>query len=53
MPHPSIPRKDDEGVCKQVGELTPIAWNGLRLGASTHGYTSQICTERRRVSIRA
>jgi hypothetical protein len=51
-PHPSVLRKDDEGVHKQVGELTPIALNGLRIEGSMHGYTSWRCTERRRVSIR-
>jgi hypothetical protein len=51
-PHPSMLRKDGEGAYKQVGEHAPIASNGPRLGGSTHGYTSWICTERRRVSIR-
>jgi hypothetical protein len=37
---PSVPRKDDEGVFKQVEKLTPIASNGPRLGGSTRGYTS-------------
>jgi hypothetical protein len=49
-PHPSILQKNDEGAYKQVGEITPIASNGPRLGGSTHGYTSWRCTERRRVS---
>jgi hypothetical protein len=44
--------KDGEGAYKQVGEHAPIASNGPRLEGSTHGYTSWICTERRRVSIR-
>jgi hypothetical protein len=52
-PHPSIPRKDGEGAYKQFGELAPITSNGLRLGGSTHGYTSRICTERIRESMRA
>jgi hypothetical protein len=29
-----------ERSSKQVEELSPIASNGLRLGGSTHGYTS-------------
>jgi hypothetical protein len=52
-PHPSVLRKDGEGAYKQVGELTPIASSGSRLGGSTHDYTSWACTERRRTSIRA
>jgi hypothetical protein len=44
-PHPSVLRKDDEGAYKQVEELAPIASSGPRLGGSTHGYTSWICTE--------
>jgi hypothetical protein len=52
-PHPSVLRKDGEGAYKQVRELAPIASSGPRLGGSTHGYTSWICTERRRVSTRA
>jgi hypothetical protein len=47
MPHPSVLRKDGEGAHKQVGELAPIALNGLRLGGSTHGCTSWRCTKRR------
>jgi hypothetical protein len=46
-------RKDGEGAYEQVRELTPIASNGPGIRGSTHGYTSWICTERRRVSIRA
>jgi hypothetical protein len=37
---PSVPRRDGEGVFKQVEELVPIASNRPRLGGSTHGYTS-------------
>jgi hypothetical protein len=48
MPHPSVPRKDGEGACEQVGENPSIASIGPRLGGSTHDYTSWICTERRR-----
>jgi hypothetical protein len=51
-PHPSVLRKDGEGAHKQVGELAPITSSGPRLGGSTHGYTSWVCTERRRMSIR-
>jgi hypothetical protein len=40
-------------VYEQVGELTPIASSGPGLGGSTHGYTSWVCTERRRMLIRA
>jgi hypothetical protein len=36
---PSVPRRDGEGTYKLVGEPTPIASNGPRLGGSTHGYT--------------
>jgi hypothetical protein len=49
-PHSSVLRKDEEGAYRQVGELTSIASSGPSLGGSTHGYTSWICTERRRVS---
>jgi hypothetical protein len=52
MPHPSVLQKDGEGVYGQDGELAPIALSGPRLGGSTHGYTSCVCTERRRVSTR-
>jgi hypothetical protein len=52
-PHPSILWKDGEGAYKQVGELAPIASNGLKPGGTTQSYTSWICTERRRVLIRA
>jgi hypothetical protein len=52
-PHPSVPWRDGEGAYEQDGENAPITSNGPRLGGSTHGYTSWICTERRRVSIRA
>jgi hypothetical protein len=39
-PHPP-PREGTARVhSQQVGELTPIASNGPRLGSSTHGYTS-------------
>jgi hypothetical protein len=37
---PSVPWRDGEGAHKLVGEPTPIASNGPRLGGSTHGYTS-------------
>jgi hypothetical protein len=37
---PFVPRRDGEGTYKLVGEPTPIASNGPRLGGSTHGYTS-------------
>jgi hypothetical protein len=50
-PHPPpIPRKEGGGAYGQDGE---IASNGPRLGGSTHGYTSWICTKCRRASIRA
>jgi hypothetical protein len=52
-PHPSVPRRDGEGAYKQVGEPVPIASNGPRLGGSTHGYTSWICTERTRTPTHA
>jgi hypothetical protein len=50
---PPVPRKDGEGAHEQDKEHALIASNGPRLGGSTHGYTSWICTERGRVSIRA
>jgi hypothetical protein len=53
IPHPSVLRKDDEGAYEQVRELIPVASNRPGLGGSTHGYTSWICTERKRVSTRA
>jgi hypothetical protein len=37
---PSAPRRDGEAAYKEIGEPTPIASNGPRLGGSTHGYTS-------------
>jgi hypothetical protein len=37
----------------KVGEPVPIALNGPRLGGSTRGYTSWICTERTRMSTHA
>jgi hypothetical protein len=49
MPHPSVPRRDGEGTCKQDGEHPSIASTGPRLGGSTHGYTSWRCTEREHV----
>jgi hypothetical protein len=52
-PHPFVLRKDGEGAYKQVGELTPITSSGPRLEGLMHGYTSWVCTERRRMSIRA
>jgi hypothetical protein len=52
-PHPPVPRKDDEGAHEQDGEHPPIASNGPGIRSSTHGYTSWLCTERRRVSIHA
>jgi hypothetical protein len=39
-PHPSALQKDGKGAYEQVGELTPIASSGPRLGGSTHDYTS-------------
>jgi hypothetical protein len=39
-PHPPVPRRDGEGMYKQVGEHVPFASNGPRLGGSMHGYTS-------------
>jgi hypothetical protein len=51
-PQPFVLRKDSEGAYKQVRELTPIASSEPRLGDSMHGYTSWVCTERRRMSIR-
>jgi hypothetical protein len=53
MPHPSVPQRDGERVCEQDREHPPIASTRPGLGGSTRGYTSWICTERRRVSIRA
>jgi hypothetical protein len=50
---PSVPRRDGEGTYKQVGEPALIASNGPRLGGSTHGYTSWICTEREQTSTHA
>jgi hypothetical protein len=50
---PPVPRKHDGGAYGQYGELAPIASNGPRLRGSMHGYTSWICAEHRRVSIRA
>jgi hypothetical protein len=52
-PHPSVPRKDDKRAHKQVGEPTPIASSGPRLRGLTHGYTSWVCTEPRRISMLA
>jgi hypothetical protein len=52
-PHPFVLRKDGEGAYKQVGELTPIASSGPRLGGSMHGYTSWVCTKRKQMSIHA
>jgi hypothetical protein len=52
-PHPSTLRKGGEGAHKQVEDLASITLSGPRLGGSTHGYTSWICTGRRRASIRA
>jgi hypothetical protein len=37
---PSVPRRDNEGAYKQVGEHPSIASTGPRLGGSTRGYTS-------------
>jgi hypothetical protein len=48
MPHPSGPRRDSEGACKQDEEHPLIASTGPRLGGSTHGYTSWKCTRCRR-----
>jgi hypothetical protein len=39
-PSPSVPRKDDEGTYKLIGELAPITSNGPRLEGSTHDFTS-------------
>jgi hypothetical protein len=39
-PHPPPREGTARAHLKQDGELTPIAANGLRLGGSTHGYTS-------------
>jgi hypothetical protein len=50
---PPVLRRDGEGTYRKVGELVPIASNGPRLGGSTRGYTSWICTERTRTSIHA
>jgi hypothetical protein len=50
---PPIPRRDGEGTYEKVREPVPIASNGPRLGGSTRGYTSWICTERMRMSIHA
>jgi hypothetical protein len=52
-PHPSVLRKDGEGAYKRVRELISIASSGPRLGGSTHGHTSWVCTEHRRMSMRA
>jgi hypothetical protein len=49
MPHPSVPRRDDEGACKQDKEHPSITSTGPRLGGSTHGYTSWQCTRRKRM----
>jgi hypothetical protein len=46
-PHPPSRGETTRERTKQVGELTPIASNGPRLGGSTHGYTSWRCTERK------
>jgi hypothetical protein len=50
---PPVSRKDSEGAYEQDGEHDPIASNGPRLGGSTHGYTSWVCTEHKQVSVRA
>jgi hypothetical protein len=50
---PLPPAEGRQRAHKQVGELALTASNGLRFGGSTHGYTSWICTERRRMSMRA
>jgi hypothetical protein len=42
---PPVPRRDGEGTYGKVGEPVPIASNGPKLGGSTRGYTSWICTE--------
>jgi hypothetical protein len=39
-PHPPPREGAATERSKQVGELTPIASNGPRLGGWTHGYTS-------------
>jgi hypothetical protein len=51
--HPSALRKGGEGAYRQAGELVPIASSGPGLGGSTHGYSSWMCTERRRTPTRA
>jgi hypothetical protein len=43
---PHVPRRDGEETYGKIGEPFPIASNGPRLGGSTRGYTSWICTER-------
>jgi hypothetical protein len=50
---PPVPRRDGEGTYGKVGESIPITSNGPRLGGSTRGYTSRICTKRTRTSTHA
>jgi hypothetical protein len=49
IPHPSVPRRDNKGACKQDREHPSIALTGPRLRGSTRGYTSWKCTGCRRM----